>query len=136
MQSLPRHPSYDAEPAYEPVRCRRWLALAGVLAVVAVCCLLGDRWSEAPLAHVGQTADLALSGGGSWRMGDPSGLSVHITGAIEGAVDVWVDNWEPQRLTGRVDWRVYHDWLYPTGTLHYRPLGKVSGRLVIRYQFH
>jgi hypothetical protein len=49
---------------------------------------------------------------------------------------VWASNWEMQRLSGRVDWRVYHDWFSPDCTLRYRPVGQVSGWLVVRYQFH
>ena len=140
MQSFPRHPSYDREPANEPVRWRRWLApLAGVVsaaAVFAVCGLGGDGFSTAPLPAVGQSADLALTGSSSHLLGNPSGLSVHIMGEIDGVAEVWADNWEPERLSGRVDWRVYHDWFSPSCTLHYRPVGQVSGRLVVRYQFH
>ena len=138
METLPRHPSYDAQPGYEPVRWRRWLVLAGVLsaaAVLAVCGLVGDGWSTAPLADVGQPADLALTGGRG-LLGIQSGLSVHITGEIDGVAEVGANNWEVQRLSGRVDWRVYHDWFSPDCTLHYRPVGRVSGRLVVRYQVH
>jgi hypothetical protein len=54
VEPLPRHPSYDAGPVFKPVRCRRWLALGGVLAVaavvavvavVAVSGLVGGGWS-------------------------------------------------------------------------------------------
>ena len=139
MQPL-RHACDNEEPACEPARWRRWLALGGVLAVGAVVAAgiwLNGGWAVAPLANVGQPADLVLSASESWLMGSPSGLSVHIMGQIDGEAEVWAPNWEPQRLTGRVDYRVYHDWFAgPTCTLHYRPLGEVSGGLVVRYKFH
>ena len=136
VQSMPRHPSYDREPAYEPVRWRRWLALGGLLAIAAVVAvrgLVGDGWSTAPLPEAGQPAELALTGGGG---GLQSALSVHITGEIDGVAEVWASNWEVEQLSGRVDWRVYHDWFLPDCILHYRPVGHVSGRLVVRYRFH
>ncbi len=140
MHSLPQHSSYDASrPEYEPALWW-WLALGGALAVAAVvivCYLLGGGWSVALLDDVGQSADLALAGQDSRLTGGTSGLSVHITGEIDGVAEVWADNWEPKRLSGRVDWRVYHDWFSPNCTPHYRPVGgQVSGRLVVRYCFH
>ena len=137
MQPL-RNACDDEEPACEP-RWRRWLALGGLLSVAAVVAAgvwLRSGWAVAPLASVRQPADLVLTASESWLMGSPSGLSVHITGEIDGEAEVWAENWEPQRLTGRVNCRLYHDWFAPTCTLHYRPLGEVSGGLVVRYQFH
>ena len=139
MHSLPRHPSHYAEPSGVPTRRPRWLALASVLAaaaLAAVCAWGGDGWSAVPLPDVGQPANLALTGGDR-LMGGPSGVSALIAGEIDGEVEVWADGWGPQRLRGRADWRVYHDWFDPSCTLHYRPVGEaVSGRLVVRYRFH
>lgn len=137
MQSLSQNPSTGVVSAKKSFP---WLTLgcvAGVAALVVVLLLAWTLfvgwWSRAPLPDVSQPADLALtSGGGKYT----SGLSVHITGEINGEVEVWASNWKPQRLSGRVDWRVYHDWYEPTCTLHYRPVGKVSGELEIHYQFH
>lgn len=108
-----------------------------VAAVVVACGLFGSGWSVAPLGDVGQPADLVLTANDRRLMGNPSGLSVHVTGEIDGMAEVWAGNWEPKRLSGRVDSRVYHDWFSPDCTFHYRPVGgPVSGRLVVRYQFH
>src|SRR5262245_5240289 len=95
VEALPRHPSYHAGPAYKPIRWRWWLALGGVLAVaavVAVCGLVGGEWSTAPLPDVSQPADLALTGGDGGLLSIQSGLSVHITGKMDGVAEVWASN--------------------------------------------
>ncbi|MGL6072915.1 MAG: hypothetical protein ACRC8S_02015 [Fimbriiglobus sp.] len=117
----------------------RWsIAVGGALAVIVVglCCGLGGgRWSTAPSPDLSQPGKIDLSDRSVNLIGT-SGLSFHITGEINGVVEVWVDHWKPVRLTGKVDWRTYSDWFQPSCTFYYRPVdGPVTGQLVVRYQF-
>ena len=136
---MPRPPIHEAKPTLRPVQWRRRLILGGALAcaiLAAVCALVGSGWSAARLPDVSKQADIVLTSGGRGLLRTQSGLSIHITGDIDGVAEVWASNWGVQRLSGRVDWQVYHDWFSPDCTLHYQPVGPVSGRLAIRYRFH
>jgi hypothetical protein len=64
-----------------------------------------------------------------------SGLTIHITGEINGQAYVFASNWEKKKLSGKVDWRIYHDWFEPTCVLQYEPVSVTSGNLRIDYTF-
>jgi len=66
----------------------------------------------------------------------PSGISIHITGKIDGEVEIWADNWERQRLSGTVNVQIYHDFFESQCDLHCEPRGVASGKLAVRYKFH
>lgn len=109
-----------------------------VLFVVFWVCGGFSGWRSVVIADASQPVDFTVTST-SWDcypLGHPSGVSVWVTGEITGEAEVWADYWEPKRLSGRVDWRVYHDWFGDTCLLHYKPIGPVSGNLVVRYQFH
>jgi hypothetical protein len=130
-----KHP--NPKPGHKPFR---WsVALGGILAILLVaftCGLGGGGWSTAPSLDLSQPGKIALSDSGVSLVGT-SGLSLHITGEIDGVVEVWVNHWKPVRLTGKVDWWTYSDWFEPGCTLYYQPVdGPVTGQLVVRYKFH
>lgn len=147
MERLPQHIDYGARQGIMtsevPARSWQWLTLVGILsmgvisviAVLAVYWMIGG-WTAVPLLDVSQPANFVLTSEDDKWLGTRSGMSVHITGKIDGVADVWVDNRETQRLSGKVDWRVYYDCFASTCTLNYQPVGQVAGQLVVRYQFH
>jgi len=65
-----------------------------------------------------------------------SGLTLHVTGEINGQAYVFASNWEKRELSGKVDWEIYHDWFEPTCVLQYEPVSVTSGNLRIDYTFH
>ena len=65
-----------------------------------------------------------------------SGLTIHVTGEINGQAYVFASNWEKKELSGKVDWRIYHDWFEPTCVLQYEPVSVTSGNLRIDYTFY
>jgi len=137
MGNFHRHADSSAIPSRRAAN-RRWLAVCAALAVVvgASYGVLNERRCVAKLADVRQQAYLTLSCSRRAWHGEVSGLSLHLSGTIEGEAEVWASNWEPQRLRGRVDLKIYHDWFEPSCTLRYRPLGLASGQLEVRYRFH
>jgi hypothetical protein len=64
-----------------------------------------------------------------------SGLNLHVTGEINGQAYIFAGNWEKKKLSGRVDWGIYHDWFEPTCVLQYEPVSVTSGNLRIDYTF-
>lgn len=65
-----------------------------------------------------------------------SGLTLHVTGEINGQAYIFASNWEKKELSGKVDWGIYHDWFEPTCVLQYEPVSVTSGKLRIDYTFH
>jgi hypothetical protein len=65
-----------------------------------------------------------------------SGLSLHITGQINGRAHLFASNWDKKELSGTVDMAIYHDWFEPTCLLQYEPVSVTSGSLKIEYTFH
>jgi hypothetical protein len=66
----------------------------------------------------------------------PSGVSLHITGRLNGTAVVYAAGWQPVELSGAVDQRIYHDWFQTNCLLHYNPLSVRSGELTVEYVFH
>ena len=64
------------------------------------------------------------------------GVQLSIVGDIGGEIEITVENSEPQRLSGKVNWGVTHDWFSKNCNVTYRPIGKVSGDFRIEYRFH
>jgi hypothetical protein len=113
----------------------------GVIAVVAIavvawtaCC----GWRSAAISDVAQPTSLTLLAHPQdyFPHGMPSGVSVWVTGEVKGSAEMWTGNWKRQEISGRVDWSEYHDWFDNQCVLQYKPIGPVSGQLVIRYMFH
>jgi hypothetical protein len=66
---------------------------------------------------------------------DVSGLTLHVTGDINGHAYVFASDWEKKELSGKVDCGIYHDWFTPTCVLYYEPVSVTSGKLRIDYTF-
>jgi hypothetical protein len=95
-------------------------------------------WREIPISPIPQEHHVVVTArdGDAWPMKRPSGLSIWITGEIDGEVEIWSTGWPRERLSGKVDWRVYHDYFDKRCVISYRPVTARSGHLVIRYEFH
>ncbi len=115
------------------------IVVVGVLfiALLLTMYLLFFRWRSIAVPDVSHAAVFTVSSRAwdCWPLKEPSGLSVRVIGEIDGAAEVWADDWPPQRIEGHVDWQVYHDWFEHGSHLHYRPLTATSGHIVIQYQF-
>ena len=72
--------------------------------------------------------------GDGWPMGVTK-IAIRIQGEIDGEMEVWAGNWEPERLKGMVSWSTTRDWYEPVCQLQLRPRGVVSGKLLVSYQF-
>jgi len=66
---------------------------------------------------------------------DVSGITLHITGDINGHAYIFASDWEKKELSGKVDCGIYHDWFKPTCVLQYEPVSVTSGKLRIDYTF-
>lgn len=67
---------------------------------------------------------------------DVTGITIRVTGDINGHAYVYARDWEKRELSGRVDCVIYHDWSAPTCVLQYEPVSVTSGKLRIDYTFH
>ena len=65
-----------------------------------------------------------------------SGISLHIQGQIDGEAVMTASNWEPQKMSGKVDFRVYHDWFASKCDLQYQPVSAKAGSLTVKFEFH
>jgi hypothetical protein len=112
------------------------------LLLLAVCSLAllgcgGSRSGSVRIADVTKTKDLNLVSGYSGIGSDvPSGITLHIHGQIVGSAYVFAGNWEPTKLSGPVEWRIYHDWFKANCVLHYIPESVQSGELTVDYTIH
>ncbi len=66
---------------------------------------------------------------------DVTGITIHVTGDINGHAYVFASDWEKKELSGKVDCVIYHDWFTPTCVLQYEPVSVTSGKLRIDYTF-
>ncbi len=64
-----------------------------------------------------------------------STVHIWLTGQIDGDTEICAEGWTRQKLTGKIDYRVGHDWFDPVCRLHYEPHGVTTGNLTIRYRF-
>jgi PBP1b-binding outer membrane lipoprotein LpoB len=67
---------------------------------------------------------------------DVSGISLHVQGQLDGEAVLSAANWQPQKVNGKVDFEVYHDWFEPKCDLQYQPLTATTGTLTVQYTFH
>ncbi len=110
------------------------LLLAVCSAVLLGC---GSRSGSVRIADVTKTNSLNLTSGYSGIDGDvPSGITVHVHGQIDGEAYVYAGNWETTKLSGTVEWRIYHDWFQTNCVLHYVPESVRSGELTVDYRIH
>jgi hypothetical protein len=65
-----------------------------------------------------------------------SGISLHVQGQLDGEAVFSAANWEPQKISGKVDFNVYHDWFATKCDLQYQPLSATTGTLTVQYTFH
>ncbi len=91
-----------------------------------------NRRISAPIADVTRNQVVTLKSSGS----EPSGVSLHIRGHLDGAAVIWAEGWEKQTIGQAVDFKLYKDWFEPTCDLHYDPTGVTKGDITIEYQFH
>jgi hypothetical protein len=118
------------------------VAVGVVLALIGVCVAIQLRttyfWTSANIPDVTRPATLRLSHHG-WNR--PSAVVVRLTGHIDGEAEVWGEHiegpegWEPVKLSGDVNWEVYHDWFASDLDFHYRPIQVRSGHLTVQYMF-
>jgi hypothetical protein len=66
---------------------------------------------------------------------DVIGLTLRVTGDINGHAYVYASDWEKKELSGKVDCAIYHEWSTPTCVLQYEPVSVTSGKLRIDYTF-
>ena len=104
------------------------VVLVGLVAAIA----LSPGWQTHEIADVTQEFDIALSA----LSDNVSGISIWVTGQIDGNAEISAPDWDRQFVFGKVGFRAYHDWFDRDCHLHYRPLGVKSGTLTVRYQFH
>ena len=100
-----------------------------IVAIVSAC----GRSSEiADVPDVTRPTVLVLNS----RSANVSGITLHIHGQIDGDAVFSTSGWETQRLSGKVDYKIYHDWFQPKCNLHYQPQKVTSGVLTVEYKFH
>jgi hypothetical protein len=105
-----------------------------VCAVALVGCKAGSRSGSVPITDVTKTNALILVSDYSGVAGDvPSGIALHVQGRLDGTAYVYAGNWETTRLSGVVNWRIYHDWFQTNCVLHYVPVSVQSGELTVDY---
>jgi len=118
---------------------RLLLTASGILvAGLAIVMVWHVRWQSVELADAGKPTTFVLTArpGDGWPMGSITGISVWITGDINGQAEMWADNRDRIRLNGTIDLKAYHDWFEPSCHLYFEPQGRVFGKLVVRYKFH
>jgi hypothetical protein len=103
-------------------------------AIFGICWLWPPAWSDVEIRDVSKPAILNLHVASG--QAEPTGISVWVSGEIDGEADVWAGNWEPERVHGKVNFQIYHDWFQRDCDLHYEPINVTSGKLVIHYEFH
>ena len=97
----------------------------------------GSRSGSVRIADVTKTNSISLTSGYSGVGGDlPSGITLHVHGQIDGSAYVYAGNWETTKLSGTVEWRIYHDWFQTNFVLHYVPESVRSGELTVDYTIH
>jgi hypothetical protein len=100
-------------------------------------CSRGSRRGSVRIVDVTKTNALNLVSDYSGVAGDlPSGISLHVHGRLDGTAYVSAGNWETTKLSGIVDWRIYHDWFQTNCVLHYVPESVDSGKLTLDYTIH
>jgi hypothetical protein len=120
-------------------RFRRGIVVVATLLAIAIACAAywQSRWQSVKIPDVTRPADLTLRAqpGDEWLLGSVSGISVWVTGEIDGEAEIFAGSSKAQRISGRVDLRVYRDKFEPACMVHYRPNGVTTGWLVVRYKF-
>ena len=115
----------------EEMKHAQLIRLIGI-ALIACCTTGCSRKRVTTIPDPTKPTVVTLTGGN----GSPSGVSIRITGEIDGTAEVYAGNWDRKKLSGVVDWQIYHDWFEPTCDLHYEPSGVSSGSLTIEYTIH
>ena len=114
------------------MRTAPFLFVACVVALVG--CKRGSRSGSVSIADVTKTNVLSLVSDYSGVAGDvPSGITLHFSGRLVGTAYVYAGNWETTRLSGTVEWGIYHDWFQTNCALHYVPESVQSGQLTVDY---
>lgn len=127
------------------VKYWRVIVASFVVALVMVCCVWGGigfpnrgGWREVSISTIQQEYHVVVLArpGDAWPMSQPSGMSIWITGEFDGEVEIWTDGLPHQRLSGKVDWQVKHDYFREKCLISYRPITATRGQLTIHYEFH
>lgn len=108
-----------------------------VIYSLVLCGCSGSRSGSVRIADATKNNTLNLLSGYSGKGGDtPSGITLQVHGQIIGSAYIYAGNWKPEKLSGRVDWKVYHDWFQANCELHYIPESVQSGELTVDYTIH
>lgn len=109
----------------------RALALLSALAL-ALCATACSRSGSTNVPDPTKKSVITLRS----SIAEPNGITIKITGKIDGSAVVHADNWEKVSISGEVEWQIYKDWFEPSCDIHYEPSGVTTGSLTIDYTFH
>ncbi len=116
----------------------RHLWILGIGTLMAYGCARPDRTSGTlEIADATKTNVFQLvTSGWSGLHGDlPSGLHLELTGHLDGTASIVFSQWETQKISGAVNWRIGKDWFETNCLFRYYPEDVKSGRLILKYQF-
>lgn len=114
------------------------ICFVGVTAVALCGCgRVGQTSGTVEIADVKRTNQFHLvTTAWSGLRGDlPSGLTLEVTGHLVGTARIAFSQWDTQKLSGDVAWRIGKDWFETNCLFRYYPESVTSGRLTVRYQF-
>lgn len=102
-----------------------------LLLFVAVGC---NNRQTTQIADVTKPATLSLSP--APRQGvSVYGLSLHISGEIEGEAEIWGDELGTNRITGKFEVKRNGDYYATNCVIEYRPIDVRAGRILIQHEF-
>jgi hypothetical protein len=127
------------EPRTSPLTPLMWRT---IFITVAVCLSLAaviairrlSAWDQLTIADASRPYDLTLTDSRGIEI--PSGLSIRITGRLEGRAILEVGSTEPMLISGEIDERRYCDFFDSHCLVKYRPEENATGHLVLSYRFH
>jgi len=96
-----------------------------------------SRWQSIIVEDASQPAyfELHARPGDLWPMENVTGLTVIVTGQIDGTAELTIDGEDPAKLSGTVHYKREGDWYDSDCRIHYVPIDVKSGHLKIRSRF-